>query len=223
MVDVGSVRAKHPVDTPPPLLIAFQADHAPGLVGHQGNRVVVHHQMRDQPRHVGQVAHDERIPVPALALPVQCTRILVGIEQAAHLRLHARGHGFRQQPGGLLRAQLAAVDHPHHPDAGLSKKGGHACGIFPPRLAQRAIGILFLRESLCVLYQIEFHAHSPLVGYVSILVPNLINPATKYVALSASNRARIKARLAGNGKPLSKAATPIRTLFEAPNKLIIKK
>ena len=46
----------------------------------------------------------------------------------------------------------------------------------------------------------------------------LINPATKYVALSASNRARIKARLAGNGKPLSKAATPIRVLFEAPNK-----
>ncbi|WP_293652400.1 hypothetical protein [Thiolapillus sp.] len=52
--------------------------------------------------------------------------------------------------------------------------------------------------------------------------PTNINPATKYVALSASNRTRIKARLAGNGKPLSKAATPIRVLFEAPNKLIIK-
>ncbi|BAO44379.1 hypothetical protein TBH_C1456 [Thiolapillus brandeum] len=51
----------------------------------------------------------------------------------------------------------------------------------------------------------------------------LLNPATKYVALSASNRARIKARLAGNGKPLSKAATPIRALFEAPNKLKIKR
>ena len=49
-----------------------------------------------------------------------------------------------------------------------------------------------------------------------------INPATKYVVLSASNRTRIKARLAVNGKPLSKAATPIRVLFEAPNKLIIK-
>ncbi|WP_419631175.1 hypothetical protein, partial [Thiolapillus sp.] len=49
-----------------------------------------------------------------------------------------------------------------------------------------------------------------------------INPATKYVALSASNRTRIKARLAGNGKPLSKAATQIRVLFEAPNELIIK-
>ena len=49
-----------------------------------------------------------------------------------------------------------------------------------------------------------------------------INPATKYVALSASNRTRIKARLAGNGKPLSKAATPIRVLFEAPDQLIIQ-
>ncbi|WP_419600424.1 hypothetical protein, partial [Thiolapillus sp.] len=49
-----------------------------------------------------------------------------------------------------------------------------------------------------------------------------INPATKYVALSASNRTRIKARLAGNGKPLSKAATPIRVLFEAPDRLIMQ-
>jgi len=46
-----------------------------------------------------------------------------------------------------------------------------------------------------------------------------INPATKYIVLSATNRARIKARLAGNGKPLSKAATQRRALFEAPNKL----
>ncbi len=51
----------------------------------------------------------------------------------------------------------------------------------------------------------------------------IINPATKYVALSASNRARIKARFAGNGKPLSRAATPIRTLFEAPDRLMIKR
>ncbi len=33
-----------------------------------------------------------------------------------------------------------------------------------------------------------------------------VNPATKYVVLSASNRTRIKARLAGHSKPLSKAA-----------------
>ncbi|WP_419616064.1 hypothetical protein, partial [Thiolapillus sp.] len=50
----------------------------------------------------------------------------------------------------------------------------------------------------------------------------IINPATKYVTLSASNRSRIKARLAGNGKPLSKAATPIRVLFEAPDQLIVQ-
>ncbi len=49
----------------------------------------------------------------------------------------------------------------------------------------------------------------------------VINPATKYVVLSASNRTRIKARLAGNGKPLSKAATPVRVLFEAPDQLIM--
>ncbi len=53
----------------------------------------------------------------------------------------------------------------------------------------------------------------------SFLVNSNINPATKYADLSASNRTRIKARLAGNGKPLSKAATPIRVLFEAPNQI----
>ena len=53
---------------------------------------------------------------------------------------------------------------------------------------------------------------------VELIADNwIINPATKYVALSASNRARVKARLAGNGKPLSKAATPRRALFEASN------
>ena len=49
----------------------------------------------------------------------------------------------------------------------------------------------------------------------------LINPGAKYVVLSASNRTCIKARLAVNGKPLSKAATPIHVLFEAPDQLIL--
>jgi hypothetical protein len=80
---------------------------------------------------------------------------IVGAEPGG--RLHAAAQGHRQQPGRLLRAQLATVEGPLGPCARACEQAGDSLDLPQPRGTQRALRIDLLRDGIAVLDEIEPH------------------------------------------------------------------